>query len=259
MIKKDRENAAKQLVLNKCCSELHDATLENGGRKPYGMVASMVNDLKAACPWISRHTINFAYEKYIASKEDKLDDAKVSDTPVTQNVGGRPVGSTKEAKLELKTRLRECLNACASEFHEQKNVAKRDGKYLKKGCLEEIIRKQKEIFQLSDNIKIDKELIRARHYRGHLNVNSMGPVSPMAAVEPQLVKLIIRMSRIRRCLTPTQCLLLANDLVEGTKYQDEIIAFKEKRYRRKFEKASLGQNYWKGFKKRWEHTLTFKR
>jgi len=256
---KDRENEAKQLVLNKCCLELHEATVENGGRKPYGMVADMVNDLKASCPWISRHTINFAYEKFIASKEDELEDVKVPDTPVTQNVGGRPVGSTKEAKLELKTRLRECLNACASEFHEQKNVAKRDGKYLKRGCLEEIIRKQKEIFELSENIKIDKELIRARHYRGHLTVNSMGPVSPMAAVEPQLVELIIRMSRIRRCLTPTQCLLLANDLVEGTKHQDEIIAFKEKRYRRKFEKASLGQNYWKGFKKRWEHTLTFKR
>ena len=66
------------------------------------------------------------------------------------------------------------------------------------------------------------------------------------------------MSRIQRCLTPTQCLLLANDLVEGTKHQNEILAFKEKRYKRKFEKADLG-NYWKGFKKRWEHTLTFKR
>ena len=59
--------------------------------------------------------------------------------------------------------------------------------------------------------------------------------------------------------TSTQCLLLANDLVEGTKYQDEIVAFKEKGYKRKFEKAALGLNYWKGFKKRWEHTLTFKR
>ena len=98
-----RENAAKQLVLNKCCLELHEATVENGGRKPYGMVSDMVNDLKAACPWISRHTINFAYEKYIASKEDELVDVKVPDTPVTQDVGGRPVGSTKEAKLELKT------------------------------------------------------------------------------------------------------------------------------------------------------------
>jgi len=88
---------------------------------------------------------------------------------------------------------------------------------------------------------------------------SMGPVSPMRAVEPQLVELILRMSRIRRCLTATQCLLLANDLVKGTKHEHNVVAFKEKRYKRKFDSADLGQNYWKGFKKRWEHTLTFKR
>ena len=37
------------------------------------------------------------------------------------------------------------------------------------------------------------------------------------------------------------------------------LLLKKKRYKRKFEKAALGLNYWKGFKKRWEHTLTFKR
>ena len=55
----------------------------------------------------------------------------------------------------------------------------------------------------------------------------MGPTSPMTAVESKLVELIIRMSRICRCLTATQYLLLANDLVEGTKYDHEVIAFKE--------------------------------
>ena len=120
--------------------ELYEATKQNGGRKPYGMVADMVNDLKATCPCISRHSINFAYGKYMGSKEDKLD-VDIPDIAVTQNVGGRPIGSTKEAKLELKCQLRDCLNACSSEFHEHKNVAKKDGKNLKRGCLEGIRRK----------------------------------------------------------------------------------------------------------------------
>ena len=87
----------------------------------------------------------------------------------------------------------------------------------------------------------------------------MGPVSPMAGVEPQLVELIICMSRIQQCLTPTQCLLLANDLIAGTKYEDKVIKFKESRNKVKCEKAELGKKYWLGFKKRWEHVLTFKR
>ena len=229
---KERETATKQLVLDKCCLELYEAAEKNDGRKPYGIVAEMVNDLKSVCPWITRHTINFAYGKFIEAKEKTLEE-KSPDVIETQNLGGRPVGSTKEAKVEFKSRLRDCLNACASDFHEAKNIAKRDGKYLKKGCLNEIIKKQKKIFKLAENVKIDKEAIRSRYYRGNLSVTSMGPISPMTAVEPKLVELIIQMSRIRRCLTPTQCLLLANDLVEGTKHQDEIIAFKEKKIQKK--------------------------
>ena len=49
----------------------------------------------------------------------------------------------------------------------------------------------------------------------------------MENVEPQLVELIIRMSRIRRCLTGAQCLHLANDLIEGAKVDKDVIKFKE--------------------------------
>ena len=81
----------------------------------------------------------------------------------------------------------------------------------------------------------------------------------MSDVEPKLVELIIRMGRIRRCLTPSQCLLLANDLIEGTAYESKVIDFKEIRLKKKLQKALLGKKYWQGFKKRWEHMLIFKR
>ena len=73
----------------------------------------------------------------------------------------------------------------------------------------------------------------------------------MSDVEPKLVELIIRMGRIWRCLTPTQCLLLANDLdlIEGTAYESKVIDFKEIRLKKKRQKASLGKKYWQGFKK----------
>ena len=121
--------------------------------------------------------------------------------------------------------------------------------FKKKGRLDEIIRQQEAKFSLAESMKLYKEAIRSRYYQGSLTVTTMGPVSPMAAVEPQLVEFILRMSRICRCLTATQCLLLVNDLVKCTKYEQEVIAFKERRYKRKFDSADLGQNYWKGLKK----------
>ena len=84
---------------------------------------------------------------------------------------------------------------------------------------------------MPDDVIIEKEGIHLQHYRGNLKVTTMGVESPMATMEPQLVELIIRMSRIQRCLTPYQCLLLANDLVEGTKIEKEVIKYKEQRYK----------------------------
>ena len=127
--------------------ELYETTEKNDWRKPYGIVAEIVNDGKSVCPWISRHTINFAYGKLIATKEKTFEEES-PDVIGTPNLGGQPIGSTKEAKAELKSRLRDYLNACALEFHEEKNIAKRDGKYLKKGCLTEIMKEQKKIFKL---------------------------------------------------------------------------------------------------------------
>ena len=70
----------------------------------------MVKDLKGVCPWISRHTINLAYKKFVASKDEGLDVAKLPDVQVPQNLGCQPIRTTNKAKNELKSRIRECLN-----------------------------------------------------------------------------------------------------------------------------------------------------
>lgn len=76
--KVDREKEAKQLVLQKCCKDIEEATKKLNGRKPYGIVSEMVKDLEGVCPWISRHVINFAYKKYLKEKEGER---KESDSP----------------------------------------------------------------------------------------------------------------------------------------------------------------------------------
>ena len=225
-----RGNTAKHSVLDNCCKEIAAAIKKNDGRKPYGMVADMVKELETGFPWINRHVINYAFDKYTAAQKAMAVEAPIADVDNNSNLGGRPVGTTNKEKHDLKSRTRLCLDAVATEFHEKRNIAKRDGKYVKKGCLDDIIKQQKRKFNLSDSVKIDQSAIRARHYRGRLKVKSFGPASPMADVEPKLVELIVRMSRIRRCLTATQCLLLANDLIEGTEYETKVVSFKRGRY-----------------------------
>ena len=122
----------------------------------------MVRDLKSLCPWINRHILNYSFEKFTSAQK------KHRSTPSSEenntNLGGRPVVTTNKEKHDLKIRTRECLDAAATEFHEKRNIAKRDGKYVKKGCLDDIIREHKIKFGLSENIKIDKEAIRNNHF-----------------------------------------------------------------------------------------------
>ena len=69
-------------------------------------------------------------------------------------------------------------------------------------------------------------------YKNSLNVKSFDPQSPMAKVETILVDLIVKMSKIRRCLTPYQCLNLANELVAGTETEQKVTDFKNKIYKK---------------------------
>ena len=68
----------------------------------------------------------------------------------TLKPAGRSNGTTNDAKYSLKLYIYECRNAAASEFHEQKNIAKSNGKCVKKGCLEKINKEQKEIYKLPE-------------------------------------------------------------------------------------------------------------
>ena len=76
-------------------------------------------------------------------------------------------------------------------------------------------------------MEFNKEIIQPHSYKNILVVTTFGPKSHVADVESVLVDLIIKISRIRRCLTPTQCPHLDNDLIKGTETEKEVIKFKE--------------------------------
>ena len=255
------------MILDKICSDLSKKCKDNGGRKPYGAVAKLVNDMKKDCPWINRDIVNYSFKVYeMKMKAGPVEDSgSTGDDPsVTDGVSeikkvGRPTGSTDKKKYDEKTRLRLAMDDMAIEFDSIRKDAHKKNLYVAKGTLKNIIKKYKKKYCLDDSVNVKDGTIRRRSYKNSLVVKSFGPQSPMAEVEPILVDLIVKMSTIRRCLTPSQCLSLANDLVAGTDTEKKVIEFKRKLYKKEYESASLGMNYWEGFRKRWESVLTSKR
>ena len=263
---KKLKNDMRQAVLDKICKELYESSEKNGRKKPYGSVAKIVNDMKTDFPWMNRDVVNYAFKTYKERMEAPADSegrTAASENDVVaapqQKKSGRPVGSTLLNKFKKDVATRLCLDEVAIRYHRMREQARALGKQGKKKGLSDIITEVKKIYELGDEVKINESTIRGREFRKKLIVKSMGPASPMVDVEPVLVDLIIKMSAIRRCLTPTQCLHLANDLVAGTETEKRVIEFKEKIYKKKYEKADLGLNYWNGFRRRWENVLTSKR
>ena len=111
-------------------------------------------------------------------------------------------------------------------------------------------------------MKITKKFVRQRISKDAvIVVTASGPDSPLAAVEPDIVKLILAMSEIREPLRPSRCLNLINDMIKGTPSQQKLIDFKTK------SKSStiytpideVGTSYWQNFKKRYGHLLVDKK
>ena len=81
----------------------------------------------------------------------------------------------------------------------------------------------------------------------------------MSSVEPHLIELICPMAEIRRRLTTSEAISLANDLIVGTETEKKIIEWKKNRNEYNNNSPVLGKKWWQLFKKQWSHWLVTKR
>jgi len=197
------------------------------GRKPYGEVSKIVTEMKSEYPWINRHVVNNSfniYQQNMAKEGLSVEEESETDDSLEVKKASRPSGTTAEARLKKETVIYLAHYSMAIEYDARKKETKsqrcKDGKMLAKyadlGCLDKIVEKFKKKYGLDNNVEMSRETIRSRSYKNRRIVKGMGPVSPMEEVEPILIDLIIKMSNIRRYLTLTQRLFLANDLIAGT-------------------------------------------
>ena len=104
-------------------------------------------------------------------------------------------------------------NEIAQTHFEAKSKASNNGRRLEDGWLQKVVDDVKERRGINESIHISLKTIRNRVKTVVLHP---GRQSLMAPVEPKLVELVLAMAKIRRCLTVSETLGLANDLIKDT-------------------------------------------
>jgi hypothetical protein len=184
----------------------------------------------------------------VASDPSNIDDASAysNNNSDAENerlftLGGCPKGSTNASALDLQNRIEATMEDAVSELEKVQASAKVANERLKKGALTEIISDCKKKHGLGENTSINEGSIRQRLKRNTLS-GIKGMKSPMAAIEPYIVSLIIQLANMRVPITAKQGLQLCNSIINGTKFEGYVTDFQMKNLRSVTKK--LGSGYW---------------
>ncbi len=113
---------------------------------------------------------------------------------------------------------------------------------------------------IPENHSIEAECIRSRAKRGNLSGGIAGSTSPMLAIEPYLVEMIIQLEKMRVLISSRQGLALANSMISGTAHEEIVLEWKLAHcvsFRNNVEEKPmvLGKGYWMGFMKQNKHLV----
>lgn len=184
-----------------------------------------------------------------------------------RNKGGSPKDTANEQDHEYQLKLTRAANIAVANYHKLREDCKKRSTTRKKrqaptGSLKRIIQEAlQEVGLPPDCDVIRPETVRRRVDRGNVTPQhrfGRGSVSPMLALEPQLV-LLLR-SKVQATgipLKPARVLTLANDLIRGTATEKKVIAYKARVCGSdpNAEEANLGAKYYQNFMKRNGHLL----
>ena len=172
---------------------------------------------------------------------------------------GRPCGTTNERKRLIEKSEFDLKNQVAYRYQAEVDSP---GRLLrtKKALFQNILETKMQNYDVGDDFWYPYLTMLARINRDSLDGN--GSQSPMSRIEPKLIQLILCMSNIKRTLTVSEGLMLANDLIAGTKTQEDLIKWKTKKkiyHNDDSTMGTVGWNYFRGFLKRHEYDLRGKK
>ena len=177
---------------------------------------------------------------------------------ITTKKGGRPIGSTNHKKQTHKRNAKLLKEAVTAKFIHENALR------VKKYCSEidlfnQLMIKEKQNYDVSNDFKFPFKSMKTRIARNSISAN--GTNSPIIFIEHKFVDLILCMSNIKRSLKPSECLMLINELIDGTEIQNRLIDWKINKnifHKDRNDLGKLGWNYWRSFMQRNSDTLKSK-
>ena len=177
-----------------------------------------------------------------------FDDSINQTTTVSSRcVGGRPKGTTNQAKLEHSIKLSSAITKAAVHFADERSKAKSKGTIVRSGMLKSITTSVEEEFGLLPG-ELKLKTIKGRVDRNNLTGVALQRVSPIAAVEPIIVDYCVRLANMGVPLCRAQVISLADSIISGTKHQADLANFKERRHL--LGSSFTGPAWYNGFMKR---------
>ena len=223
--------STKKAILNDLCDQIDLRKQENKGRVPMGYITGLVKSHTDVCPWLSRDALNNEMRRrkksgiFLLVSPDAASHVTTSVpdiaavAPVERKKGGRPSGTTDARKKNCEFAVTAAKNEICMLFDRDKRKAGK--KRLPYGYLAGIIDRVKKCNGLGDDILISETCIRQRFKKARLfsSVGKTGPLSPLHSCEPEFVRVLIQMAKMRQSLIPSNSLALINSMIEGTQTQ----------------------------------------
>ena len=202
----------------------------------------------------SATTTAFRLQPLASHIPDPIPDSQVVSSSKPANKGGRPKGSTNQAKEDLARRKVLATDLIARKYKEAQDV--NPGKQLPRKTYERIHNEALAVHSLQ-NFSVKKNTIDKRIKRNSLVTRRMGPVSPVDEMEPILLTYVQWKQEAGQAMKPKELLQLANSMLQGSALQDNLCKFQQN-----LKKAGSGQltkSWRKGFMARYDAFLRSKR
>lgn len=233
------------------CPSCFQSASSNSTAAPERVAASPLEDA-AAAPAPAAPAVE---PPAAADAASTAPDSESSAPKKKKNRGGRPKGSTDAEKEGYKIRVKEARNYVTLEYADEQD--KNNGTApvgTRRRLVDDAIKK----FDLKPDFDVPLSTIKSRIQKGNLVVWNTGTQSLVLEVEVMLNALIVSAWECNYPLTVGECMQVANNLIEGTRYAAEVIQWKKDRDCYDSEQPLLGVGWWRGFRKNlhaYEHRI----
>lgn len=185
------------------------------------------------------------------------------------HTGGRPKGTTNANKKKQKDTLTDCRNAIAREYFNERKKSENTLKALPNNYLKNLIESKKVEYGIEGEVGINPKTIMRRYQRHakdperhQLESMHPGTSSPLHGVERIILQIIFGMQQVRQPMYKDEVITLMNEVIKGTRHEEEFREFKEKRLASGAVDDSgllVGERWWQGFLQRHKAELESKK